>query len=173
MANYEPCSICEEYIEGVICDKDKCPVGKMKSENEDLFYKLSGVMHYVDKWLDGDELKQDEVNRAMLMREKTLQMVENLEIELKAMRGAANSYKSEIERLQERYDRTMDNLKAVLDERADHTEAIKEYSKYLVDKSIKGFLRADDIVDCCYDFTHQPTKIEHNSLCETETYESR
>ena len=29
---YEPCSICEEYIEGVICDKDKCPVGKMKKE---------------------------------------------------------------------------------------------------------------------------------------------
>ena len=32
---YEPCSICEEYyIEGVICDKDKCPVAKMKAENE-------------------------------------------------------------------------------------------------------------------------------------------
>ncbi len=30
---YEPCSICEEYIEGVICDKDKCPVAKMKAEN--------------------------------------------------------------------------------------------------------------------------------------------
>lgn len=83
MTNYEPCSICEEYIEDVICDKDKCPVKKMKSEIEDLFYKLSGVMHYVDKWLDGDELKQDEVNRAMLMREKTLQMVENLEKENK------------------------------------------------------------------------------------------
>ena len=99
MTNYEPCSICEDYIEDVICDKDKCPVKKMKSEIEDLFYKLSGVMHYVDKWLDGDELKQDEVNRAMTMREKTLQMVENLEIELKAMRGAANSYKAEVERL--------------------------------------------------------------------------
>ena len=32
MADYEPCSICEEYIEGVICDKDKCPVGIMKKE---------------------------------------------------------------------------------------------------------------------------------------------
>ena len=36
---YEPCSICEEYIEGVICDKDKCPVGKMKKELE-LLHKL-------------------------------------------------------------------------------------------------------------------------------------
>ena len=33
---YEPCSICEEYIEGVICDKDKCPVGRMKKEFERL-----------------------------------------------------------------------------------------------------------------------------------------
>lgn len=32
MSEYEPCSICEEYIEGVICDKDKCPVWKMKKE---------------------------------------------------------------------------------------------------------------------------------------------
>ena len=32
MANYEPCSICEEYIEGVICNKEKCPVGIMKKE---------------------------------------------------------------------------------------------------------------------------------------------
>lgn len=58
-------------------------INRQKTEIEDLFYKLSGVMHYVDKWLDGDELKQDEVNRAMLMREKTLQMVENLEKENK------------------------------------------------------------------------------------------
>ena len=33
---YEPCSICEEYIEGVICNKDKCPVAKMKAEFEKL-----------------------------------------------------------------------------------------------------------------------------------------
>jgi hypothetical protein len=36
MSKYEPCSICEEFIEGVICDKDKCPVGIMKKENERL-----------------------------------------------------------------------------------------------------------------------------------------
>lgn len=34
--NNEPCGICEEFIEGVICDKDKCPVSIMKKENEKL-----------------------------------------------------------------------------------------------------------------------------------------
>lgn len=33
---YEPCSICEEYIEGVVCTQDKCPVAKMKVENDRL-----------------------------------------------------------------------------------------------------------------------------------------
>lgn len=144
------CCLAKENCEVVSCEK--CPlekryectdimfhetidlINRQKAENEDLFYKLTGVMHYVDKWLDGDELKQDEVNRAMIMREKTLQIVENLETELKAMRGAANSYKSEVERLQEKYDRTMYSLKAVLDERADHTEAIKEVLEKLKEK---------------------------------------
>ena len=54
---------------------------KLQAENKDLFYKLEGVMHSVDKWLDGDELKQDEVNRAITMREKTLKIVENLQAE--------------------------------------------------------------------------------------------
>ena len=77
-----------------------------------------------------------------------------------------NRQKAEIERLEQILDKRCDVCPAV-------TSAIKEYSKYLVDKSIKGFLRADDIVDCCFDFIHQPTKIEHSSLCETATYESR
>lgn len=44
----------------------------------DLEYTLLGVMHSVDKWLDGAELEQDEVNRAATMREKTLRIVEGL-----------------------------------------------------------------------------------------------
>lgn len=39
-------------------------------------YLILGIMHSVDKWLDGKELEQDEVNRAATMREKTLQIVE-------------------------------------------------------------------------------------------------
>ena len=41
-------------------------------------YTLTGVMHSVDKWLDGDELEQDEVNRAITMREKTLRIIETI-----------------------------------------------------------------------------------------------
>lgn len=54
---------------------------------------LYGVMHSVDKWLDGDELKQDEVNRAATMREKTLRLLENAKTE------AAREIFAEIEEL--------------------------------------------------------------------------
>lgn len=53
-----------------------------KSNYDNLEYKLLGVMHSVDKWLDGEELKQDEVNRAVTMREKTLRIVENAKSEV-------------------------------------------------------------------------------------------
>ena len=53
-----------------------------KSEVDRLEYTLLGVMHSVDKWLDGDELEQDEVNRAITMREKTLRIIENAKSEV-------------------------------------------------------------------------------------------
>ena len=53
-------------------------INRQKAENNDLFCKLTGVMHSVDKWLSVDELKQDEVVRAITRREKTLQIVEKL-----------------------------------------------------------------------------------------------
>lgn len=56
-------------------------INRQKAEIENLEYKLLGVMHFVDKWLNGAELEQDEVNRASAMREKTLQIVEKLEEE--------------------------------------------------------------------------------------------
>lgn len=40
-------------------------------------YIILGVMHSVDKWLDGKELEQDEVNRAATMREKVLRIIES------------------------------------------------------------------------------------------------
>lgn len=40
-------------------------------------YIILGVMHSVDKWLDGKELDQDEVNRAVTMREKVLRIIES------------------------------------------------------------------------------------------------
>lgn len=53
-------------------------VKELEKEKSNLEYTLLGVMHSVDKWLDGTELEMDEVNRAITMREKTLQIVENL-----------------------------------------------------------------------------------------------
>lgn len=39
-------------------------------------YTITGIMHFIDKWLEGDELKLDPVNRAAAVREKTLNLVE-------------------------------------------------------------------------------------------------
>lgn len=84
----------------------KCYKDTVKEEVNQLEYKLAGVMHSVDKWLDGEELNQDEVNRAATMREKTLRIVEGLQaeverltVELQAMRTAANAYKMHYENL--------------------------------------------------------------------------
>ena len=44
---------------------------------ENQAYIILGVMHSVDKWLDGKELEQDEANRAATMREKTLRIIES------------------------------------------------------------------------------------------------
>ena len=68
-------------------------IRKLQTENDDLFYKLTGVMWFVDKWLEGKELKQDEVNRASLMREKTLEITEKQEEEIKKLKKIIeNSY---------------------------------------------------------------------------------
>lgn len=45
-------------------------------ERDELELTLAGVMWNVDKWLDGDELNQDPVNRAITMREKILYLLE-------------------------------------------------------------------------------------------------
>lgn len=69
-----------------------------KSELDHLEYTLSGVMHFVDKWLEGKELEQDEVNRAIIMREKTLRIVEN------AKTDVAREILAELEEASERWD---------------------------------------------------------------------
>ena len=57
-------------------------IKKLAKEKDDLEYTLLGVMHSVDKWLEGDELKQHEVNRAITMREKTMRIVEEKDAEI-------------------------------------------------------------------------------------------
>lgn len=62
-----------------------------KSEVDNLEYKLMGVMHSVDKWLEGDELGQDEVNRAATMREKTLRIIEAATAEIDRLKEKLNA----------------------------------------------------------------------------------
>lgn len=52
-----------------------------------------------------------------------------------------NRQKAEIDRLQKNYDKAMDNLKAVLEERADHSEAITEFAERVT----KELYEADDV----------------------------
>lgn len=67
---------------------DKLPAADVvpKSEVDGLEYKLAGIMHSVDKWLEGDELEKDEVNRAITMREKTLRLIETANAEIERLR---------------------------------------------------------------------------------------
>lgn len=58
-----------------------------KAENENLYYKLRGVMHFVDKWLNDNELEQDEVQRADTMRENILQIIERQEAEIERLKA--------------------------------------------------------------------------------------
>ena len=47
-------------------------LGKQRDELE---LTLEGVMWNVDKWLDGDELNQDPIDRVITMREKLLKLL--------------------------------------------------------------------------------------------------
>ena len=126
----------------------KDEVCRLQAENDDLFFKLQGVMWSVDKWLDGKELEQDEVNRAATMREKTLQITERQQ--------------AEIERLQkERIERIRGLTKVVYDtELAEaKAEAIKEFAKFLIDKIDGGLISyTADIPDCVVDFLEMTEK---------------
>lgn len=57
-----------------------------KQLEENLEYTLIGVMHFVDKWLEGDELTQPEVKRAIIMREKVLQIIEEQQEEINKLK---------------------------------------------------------------------------------------
>lgn len=64
---------------------------KDKRINE-LELTLAGVMWSVDKWLDGEELEQDEVNRAIKMREKTLRIVEEKDAEIERLKKVNQNF---------------------------------------------------------------------------------
>lgn len=87
------CMGCNEEFSEEPCEPDCCAIRRAikniptadvvpKSEVDNLEYTLCGVMHFVDKWLEGAELEQNEVNRAFLMRAKTLLTIEKLQHEV-------------------------------------------------------------------------------------------
>lgn len=80
----EACMDAKFAVTGAMKELDYIPAADVapKSEVDKLEYTLLGVMHSVDKWLDGDELEQDEVNRAITMREKTLRIIESAKSEV-------------------------------------------------------------------------------------------
>lgn len=67
---------------------DKLGLGMSAEDKrvEELEYILAGVMHFVDKWLDGDDFEQDEVNRAAIAREKALQAIESRDAKISELR---------------------------------------------------------------------------------------
>ena len=128
---------CEQITANVALDLIKC----LQSENEDLFYKLTGVMHSVDKWLDGDELKQDEVNRAATMREKTLQIVENLQSENEKLKNAYKQCAWERDVFSEdiKQEIKKDCSYLMLDIKNIKAEAYKEFAERLKEKAMQKF----------------------------------
>ena len=54
-----------------------------------------------------------------------------MELPMREVFDLIKRQKAEIERLKEKYDRARFNLQAVLNERADHSEAIKEFIEWL------------------------------------------
>lgn len=98
-------------------------INQQKAEKERLEYVLMAVMHSVDKWLEGDELKQDEANRACTMREKTLKITEKLNKKIDGLKKAnqeswvaIEKKKAEIVRLQKENKEQKLILEAINDE---------------------------------------------------------
>ena len=75
--------------------------------------------------------------------EELHRQITGLDIALKAMRGAANSYKAE----SERYKRYYYRHEYEKWEKEIKTEAYQEFAKFLIDKSSKGLLRTSRLPD--------------------------
>ena len=52
-------------------------------------------------------------------------------------------------------------------------ERLKEFAHYLIDNGEEGNINTFDLPDYVCEFLSKPEKVEHDSLCETETYKTR
>ena len=128
---------------------------KLRAEVKRLQYVLMGVMYSVDKWLEGDELKQDEVNRAAIMREKTLQIVEKQKAEIDILIRKKETLQDEVAELKAKNERLKaeircgDNALALLDRSLFEVkaEAIKEFAERLKEKATSTFFEERKYVD--------------------------
>ena len=146
-------------------------IDEQQAEIDDLFYKLTGVMCSVDKWLEGDELKQDEVNRAATMREKTLRITEKQQEEIEKLTINMNAYGLGMIRIKERAENIVYRLVKRLKDRVvskyeyTDTRIFKELDELVVEME-------DEISDVVKGSKSTGLeKVEHSSLCETETFE--
>lgn len=94
-------------------------INRQQAEIDTLTYTLLGVMHSVDKWLDGAELEQDEVNRAATMREKTLRIAEEKQAEIERLKNRPYTLQIEVSKKIE------SQIKS---------EAVKEFAEKLKEK---------------------------------------
>jgi hypothetical protein len=74
--------------------------------------------------------------------------IERLNVELVGMRGACNSYKVHYDKAKAEIERLRENNKAIMQTIADvHTEAIKEFAKFLIDKAEGNTILIGDLPD--------------------------
>ena len=99
-------------------------INRQQAEIDRLESILIGVMHFVDKWLDGAELEQDEVNRASAMREKTLQIVEKQQAEIERL--LQKLQQPQVEAIKEFADRLKINYSKPLFAVGSYNEFIRE-----------------------------------------------
>lgn len=151
MKGLECCSqedMCQSCPYGAACLDDKYIsiiskdaldlIKRLKAENDELFYKLQGVMWSVDKWLDGNELKQDEVSRATTMREKTLQITEKQQAEIESLRNAYKQCAWERDAFLEDFGR--------LDANKIKANVIKEFAMRLKKVKVYSLERRENVV---------------------------
>ena len=111
-----------------------------KSEVENLELTLQGVMWSVDKWLDEKDYDADPIKRAITMREKTLQIVENAKSDVareifrdvkKAIKEEVRDYCRGFESMEtpemQEYYKTKQNTAIYLYMKIDHLE--KKYTE--------------------------------------------
>lgn len=61
----EPCTICEDYIAGVECENDKCPIFEMKRENKRLQKTVWSLRSQISK-MKSDASWDDDIRRGQV-----------------------------------------------------------------------------------------------------------